>query len=304
MDAYNQCKWNKYARYYFQCFINRKDFLMEKAWFYQPHIRYSEKPVTWFFSFLLTICFFLPLILGCYSPFWSCPSVRLSVFLAGTILCFMYLARLTCRYFINAPIVITDEKLVHYGFWYGKQISFGDVISVKHFNFMYWFGFIAVTGSRSTIFIPFVIDDSFGLIKNLCERLDAFGKSHLCNTSGFSRFSHAARINDIVNRKIYGDLKKLSAWTLSSTFFSLIISFWIWEESIMSALRWGYVGLIVPLIAYLCGNMVIAHKVSKSQDNGNNASDYCNTALVYTVCGYVSGIVYILAGILFKSVAQ
>jgi hypothetical protein len=100
---------------------------MEKTYYYQPHIRYSEKTVGWFFAVLIAGCPFVPFVLGCDSISWECPAVRLSAYLAGTLVCMAALMRMACRQWRDARIVVTDDYVGFYGPFSVRRIAFAEV---------------------------------------------------------------------------------------------------------------------------------------------------------------------------------
>lgn len=273
---------------------------MEKTYYYQPHIRYSEGAVGWFFAVLIAGCFTLPFLLGCRPIVWQCPAVRLSVYLAGTLLCMAILLRMACRQWKYASIVVAEDYVGFYGPFSVRRIMFRDVTDFRYFHFLYWFGVAVVRTENSTVALPFVIQDASGLIRTVAGRLRARGMGYIFDTARFNRFIRAARVNDLINNKIFEDFPLLAAIVMASVAGSAFTAVHIWKVFFIFTLLWTAVGFVVPLAAYLTANMLIAGKVARRMGSGEDNEMEMDTSGIYSRAAFAAGIVYLCLGIVIK----
>jgi hypothetical protein len=212
----------------------------------------------------------------------------------------MLIAKMACRHWKTAAIIIDEDKIVYTGFWAVRQVFYKDVRSVRHFHFLYWLGMAAFSGAGKTVFVPFVIEDSAGLLSGICEKMKSCGNGGLCDTNGYKKLVRAAMLNDIINIRIFADFPLLVSTASSGFIASLFLALWIWGVDLISAFRWGFAGFIAPLAAYFAANIITAYLISRQPYRGNVASGYCDTGRILTLACFATGIVYCLAGIIFR----
>jgi hypothetical protein len=254
---------------------------MEKTFYYQPHIRYSEGPVSSFFAVLVAGSLAMPFVFGCPHGYGLCPATRLSLYLAGTLVCMGILARMVCRKWREARFVVTDERLIHYDLFSLKVLSFSNVRRLRHFHFLHWFGLAILRGEKVTILVPFVVYDVSKLLLLVEERLRQHGRADLIRRQRFGSFVHAARLNDIVNDRIYADMGALTA----------IVPF---------VFLWALFGAARPLVAYLGAHTIIAVRLSQRLRAAADTVPSLDASRLYTGAALVSVLVYLVVGIVFR----
>jgi hypothetical protein len=166
------------------------------------------------------------------------------------------------------------------------------------------FSVLEGSDDSATVFVPFVIDDTAGLLQAIVARLRANGLERHCSGPGFDRFMRAAMINDVINRKIYCDLPVLGFLVIGFGFGSLALATAFWYMGFVPVLIWTVLSLAFPMAVYVTANLFIAHKIVQSPECGNSASISCDTSGVYIRAAMVGGLVYLFMGIVFKAIAQ
>ena len=273
---------------------------MEKIYYFQPHIRYSEKPAMRFFAILIAASLALPFISNASGRASLHAAIRLSAYLTLTLLCTALLARMICRRWRYARFVLGDEQLMMQGLFASKIVSFKRITHVWHFHFLYWFGIAAVREGKTTIYLPFVVDNLSQLLLDLCERLQALGKQQVCLSPRFKKFIHAARVNDVVNNRIYHDIGLLTKVTVSNAILSAFVACAFWRMYPPLVYAWTIFGLALPLAAYLAANIIISFDVSLRLKEDFSFSHPVAVSAIYAYAGFIAAIVYLCAGILYQ----
>ncbi|MBD3393289.1 MAG: hypothetical protein GF418_14285 [Chitinivibrionales bacterium] len=272
---------------------------MEKTFHFQPHIRYCEKPVMSFFAVLIAGSMALPVLIGPV-PGGTARIVRLSFYLCAMFFCTAVLARMLCRRWKQARFVVTVDRLIYYGLFSVKVVSYAAVRKFWHVHFLYWAGFAVVRGEQTTIYLPFVVHDLSGLAKAVEERFKAHNREALLRSGRFDRFVLAARVNDIMNERIYTDLPALLTTVALGGIASGYVAQSIWRLYFPFVLGWSLLGLAFPLLGYLVANFIMAAGVARRiRDNFNVARSYDASAL-YVRAALVTAVVYLASGIAFR----
>lgn len=277
---------------------------MEKLFYYQPHIRYSEKIVSVFFIALIGFCPLLPLITGCPGPGWACPGVRLSVYMAATLALMSVLFQKICRQWRTAHITVSDTGLVVCGPWSVRSMSYKDVDRLFHVHFFFLWGCMIVRTGKKYFFLSFIIQDFAKLAGLVKEKCALQGNMLNIKQSRFENFLRYARINDIVNDNLFNNLPKLSVTTALSTIFSAFVAGYVWRVSAGYVFIWMQAGLILPPLAYITATSYCAYRIEGNMKKNRGVSSFDDTDRVFNTVIFITGLIYFAGGIFFRHFAR
>lgn len=196
--------------------------------------------------------------------------------------------------------MVTDERLIHYDVFSLKVLSFSNVRRLRHFHFFHWFGLAILRGEKVTIFVPFVVYDVSKLLQLVEERLRENGRADLIRKERFGLFVHAAKLNDIVNDRIYADMGALTAIVMVSAGASAFIAYRMWLMFVPFVFLWALFGAALPLVAYLGANTIIAGRLSQSLRAAPDTVPCFDASRLYAGAALVSILAYLVSGIVFR----
>jgi hypothetical protein len=274
---------------------------MEKTFHFQSHLRYSEGPVTWFFTALIVGCLALPLVVQVPPLLRPSPLIRLSWYASGTLFCAVLLSRIFLRRWRFARFVVADHHLVQYGLFSVKAVSFAEVKRVRHFHFWYWMGVMAISSEKTTIMLPFIVSDLSGLARLIGDKLREHGRGDVYDGRKHEAFIRAASVNDVVNERIYSDFRPLMGLVMLCGWGGLFVAQNMWYLHVTLAMLWAFFSFAAPMIGYLAANALLALRVAGYVKREAGALPAFDPSRLYAKVGLVTGLLYLTAGIAFRT---
>ena len=152
-----------------------------------------------------------------------------------------------------------------------------------------------------SIRFPFFLENLSELIQSLMEILKKEGKQTAFNESEINRFKHNARIADFNLRQTYTVITPFFYTVLLFLLLSSITTFLIWRPHILQSLAWILFSFLFPLVGHLGATFYIARKISTRLKQNPDIQPSCDTVKIYSITAIITGVLYLISGILFKN---
>ncbi len=195
-------------------------------------------------------------------------------------------------------IMITDNQIIKKGFSGTTSVCFSDITSLEYIRMPGLRGFLKFSTSDKVLKIPLFMEHTVKFTASLQTRLNEYPKV-LANINKTQLYEDATVFQDSYQRSLKA-FSPLIMISLLLFFINTIIAVEFWGLALIPILIFAMTGLFLPLIAYHLADV----KINQSVRNllRSDTAQIHNSCMEYLHSGFLTFILYLLVGILFKAV--
>lgn len=269
---------------------------MQKKFLFHPSIFLVNQVIIFSSYILIAACWTIPYL---FDGLLRYHLFRIALYLSLTILFGIYFLKVIFYELGNTVYILNEDKLIKKSPAKTTIILFSEIINFRYLRLPVGLGIIK--GPKKSIRFPFFIENLSELIQSIMEILKKEGKQAAFNEIEINRFKHKARIADFNLRQTYTVITPFFYTVLLFLFLSSITTFTIWRPYILQSLAWILFSFIFPLLGHLSATFYIARKISSQLKQSIDTQPSCDTARIYSITAIITGVLYLICGILFKS---
>lgn len=272
---------------------------MEKKFLIHPSIFLVKKVIVFSFYVIIVICWIIPYLFQGSLSIYRVELLRFALSMSVTIILGVYFLKMLFFELANTTYILSADRIIKRSPRKTKILLFSEIISFRYIKLPIGLGIIRT--SEKKIYLPLFVENLFELIQSIEEILKRDGKQSTLNKSEISRFKLNARISDFTLRQTYTVITPLFYIIFSFLFLSSITTIFIWRLPLLFSLFWIIFSLLFPCIGHLGATLIITQKISAQLKQNINIQPVCDTLRVYSITALVTGIIYLICGIVYKN---
>lgn len=267
---------------------------MQKKFFYHPSIFLINQVIVFSSYIIIVSCWIIPYL---FDGLLREHLFRIALYISLTILFGIYFFKVIFYNLGNTMYILDDDRIIKKSPSKTTIIPFSEITGFRYLKPVAGFGIIK--GSNKSIRIPLFVENLFDLIQSLSETLTQEGKQSVFIESEINRFKHNSLVTDFNLRQTYIVITPFFYTVLLFLFLSSITTFLIWRPRLLQSLAWILFSFLFPLGAHLCATFYIARKVSVQLKQGDDVQPSCDTIKIYSMTALITGVIFLILGILF-----
>jgi hypothetical protein len=276
---------------------------MKTTYQFQPYLRDAQPA-------LLTMLFGSILVIWAL-PVWSVlqygvvilPFLRLAQYASFAVLAFAGLCFIALAEIRGYSISISETEISGHSLHRTWIIPFSSINRLYRRRLPGWHGFAVLKAGKVTLRFASTLQNSSDLLGKLAEGCKAY--NCLINEADILNLKKEFFISEAINNRIYTEMSMAIRIAIGIVCVSSIIGLFVWNLSLIFTIAWILLSMaLVPsayLSAYLSANTMLYRRMLHEQDTAPSLRDIGG---IYRQAGIAAGFVYLIAGIVFKAVAQ
>ena len=272
---------------------------MEKKFRIHPSLFLVKKVIVFSSYVIIATCWIIPYLFQEPLSIYRNELLRFALYMSLTIIVGVYFLNILFFEMANTAYILSADRIIKKSPIKTKILLFSEIISFRYIRFPFGLGIIRTPTDK--IYLPLFVENLFELIRSVEETLKKEGKQSTFNENEISRFNLKARISDFNLRQTYTVLTPLFYIIFSFLFLSSITTFFIWRLPFLLSIFWIIFSLFFPCIGYLSATLIITQKISAQLKQSIDIQPVCDTLRVYSITALVTGILYLICGIVCKN---
>lgn len=272
---------------------------MEKKFLIHPSIFLVKKVIVFSFYVIIVTCWIIPYLFQGSLSIYRVELLRFALSMSVTIILGVYFLNILFFQLANTVYILSADRIIKQSPIKTKILLFSEIISFRYSKFPFGLGIIRT--SEKKIYLPLFVENLFELIQSIEEIFKRDGKKSTMNENEISRFKLNARISDFTLRQTYTVITPLFYIIFSFLFLSSITTIFIWRLPLLLSLFWIILSLFFPCIGHLSATLIITQKISTQLKQNIHIQPVCDTVRVYSITALVTGILYLICGIVYKN---
>lgn len=269
---------------------SRKTFRFQKRFLYIEILFLSAVSIFLIASWLPTILTYIVYDMVVTS------ALRAALYLDITAAAGIFLFFVIKKEVMKTEFILTTDRLIRKSPYRITVVRFSEIVSISFIPAPLIRGFFRIKTTQSSLRIPLYLDNMTDFVDSLSTLLQISAGVTLNNME-------SARTRAIVYRNSYQRSLRafypLFAVTIMTVVGNAFIAGKLWELPLVPILFWAMCGLAFPLFAYFLADSSINRRCRKHPVSGT--ASYLSPAHDYLQYGLLVGILYLISGILFRS---
>lgn len=171
------------------------------------------------------------------------------------------------RRFKRISVELTDDSIIYNNLKGTTIIPYSDITNVRFPSIRYLGGWVKIIYGKKNIKLTVVLENIGDLITELREKLNELNKQDVYNKHRMFKFYKTSKYSDASWKRIYRYFKKMMIFIVCNFFVGFGIASLTHKDSAKFGL--GFAGFMLPLLAYLICEIILARKVSKQSDEAS-----------------------------------
>lgn len=272
---------------------------MQKKFLIHPSIFLVKKVIVFSSYVIIAICWIIPYLFQGALSIYRGELLRFALYMSLTIILGVYFLNILFFQLANTVYILSADRIIKQSPIKTKILLFSEIISFRYSKFPFGLGIIRTSAKK--IYIPLFVENLFELIQSIEEILKRDGKQSTMNENKISRFKLNARVSDFTLRQTYTVITPLFYIIFSFLFLSSITTFFIWRLPLLFSIFWITLSSLFPCIGHLSATLIITQKISAQLKQSLSIQPVCDTVRVYSITALVTGILYLICGIVYKN---
>ena len=272
---------------------------MEKKFLIHPSIFLVKKVIVFSFYVIIVTCWIIPYLFQGSLSIYRVELLRFALSMSVTIILGVYFLKILFFELANTTYILSADRIIKRSPRKTKTLLFSEIISFRYSKLPIGLGIIRTSAKK--IYLPLFVENLFECIQSIEEILIRDGKQSTMNENEISRFKLNARISDFTLRQTYTVITPLFYIIFSFLFLSSITTIFIWRLPLLFSLFWIIFSLLFPCIGHLSATLIITQKISTQLKQNIHIQPVCDTVRVYSITALVTGILYLICGIVYKN---
>jgi hypothetical protein len=238
------------------------------------------------------------------------PLIRFSLVLNLTVFFIALLFSMVLHEVCGTTYAVSDTAIVKKSPYKTSLLHFENVTRFLYVRLPMINGFGLIKVPNGSIRLPFIIDNLDDCIEDIRRRLANCGRLNAYDHRNIEEFKCRAVVNGISVHRMQRTIRALFQIVIGSIAQSAFIAQFFWEMPLKWVLSWTLIGAVLPVIAFVTAEMILnyfavrkarCNAASLLAESGADGKDELDESLLYWRVGAITAIIYVAAGIVFKS---
>ncbi len=275
---------------------------MSKKFTIHPSVSLVKDILVLLTYFGIGICWSIPSLVEGTLELYRPQLIRFALFMSITLLIFLYLTRTVFINLSNTLYILSEDNLIKRNPYKVTTILLSEVTEFRFINLPFGFGYGYLKTPGEKIRLSFLMHNLIECIQSLEKYLHTHDMESVFKKEEISAFKHQALIADFHLRETFLIIKPLTYIICGFLILGVVTTFWFWQIPLLFALVWIILSVTFPCIGFLCAYIIITRAVSKQLSSHGSIAQTFETAKVYSATGLFTFSLYLLTGIIYKSI--